>query len=485
MASTTQVQISNLFNLMVQIDPRIEMYHFGFRSDILKNIDNNFDQNNTKGRQFPHLHFDVPEYAEFTETADYYGTKENIQISLYFDALQDYQNDGSANTKNLIEQWADLKSIAQDFIINFKTVFCDKYQAGYFSFPRFEQMAYGKNDRLITWKVSFILTHVIPCTEEGNKIDTSLLPDNIEETDLENWKSQGPSPGRCATILGMLSTDDLLNCILPTYDFADVATQNATTAQQKLDLTNWLCAAPPTYENTHSLLFNGVSDYVEFPQTGDFDWQTSSTFTISAWIKISSYTARNTIYSKTSSPTFKGFWFRVDATTGRLFAFVAVAAASNSVRITSTNVVPLNTWTHVAWTYNGNGLASGMEFYIDGVQETKVIINDNLIGNAQTTDLGRIGATSDNAYHLNGYLTEFRVWNVAQNAAFISDDYNGGAPKEAQDKVNSIGLPRFGIDASWQDLFNNWRFMDESNTPIESFQTNTTIKAIRTTDVPI
>ena len=68
--------------------------------------------------------------------------------------------------------------------------------------------------------------------------------------------------------------------------------------------------------------------------------------------------------------------------------------------------------------------------------------------------------------------------------AFILDDYNGGNPKEALDKTNAIGLPRFRPNAIYQALYVNWRFQDERPVSNEAYQTAPTIRAIRTTDVP-
>lgn len=190
MATTTQVQISNVLNLMTQLDSRLQFYHFGWRSDILRNIDNNFDNNNVKGRLFPALHWAVPEFTQYVEPVQYDALKEEVEMTLYFDDLQDYNNDGSLKTKNLIEQWSDLKQIAEDFIANFEVVMCGHFKAGFITTsPKFEQFSHGHNDRLITWRVTFILTHFIPCTEASNKVDVSLLPPTIDDVDIENWKA--------------------------------------------------------------------------------------------------------------------------------------------------------------------------------------------------------------------------------------------------------------------------------------------------------
>lgn len=184
--NTTIIQISNIFNLMTQADSRLKFYHFGWRSDINKNIENNFDPGNSTGRMFPALHFDIPDYFEPTQEENYLGFNQDIAINLYFDDLQGYDNSGSQTIKTLIEQWADVKQIAEDFICNLAQVL-EYYNIGFIrTQPRYEPRANLHNDKLITFQVSFILSHVAECTREQNKIDLSALPEYIERKDLEN-----------------------------------------------------------------------------------------------------------------------------------------------------------------------------------------------------------------------------------------------------------------------------------------------------------
>src|SRR5687767_9203041 len=46
--------------------------------------------------------------------------------------------------------------------------------------------------------------------------------------------------------------------------------------------------------------------------------------------------------------------------------------------------IPLNTWTHVAFTYDGSGKASGITLYINGRQTPQVIHYDRLYKSIKT-----------------------------------------------------------------------------------------------------
>lgn len=185
--STTLTQISNIFNLMTQQETRLASYHFGWRSDINRNVSNNYDPKFSKGREFPALMFEPPESIQAQEEPEYLGSDEDIEILLYFDALQDYNNDGSANTLNLVEQWSNLKTIAKDFMANLVNVLSNKYgnQLKLENNPRYVPRSNLHNAKLITWEVSFTLSHQVPCTDEAFQIDLSQLPDDIPEEDIE------------------------------------------------------------------------------------------------------------------------------------------------------------------------------------------------------------------------------------------------------------------------------------------------------------
>lgn len=235
---TTITQISNIFNLLSQIDVRIFNYHHGYRYDINQNITNNFDPSNDTGRLFPAVMFDVPDNVKYVDKVDYIDVQEEIQVTLYFDDLQGYNNDGSQNVLNPVEQWQRLKQIAEDFLANFRYLFEEKYGAGSLGLPTFVPRSNLYNLDIITWEVSFQLIHAIPCTEDQYIIDENDFPDTLDEDDLE--RTTGTPPTACDRIISQLNDTLLLTCVLPLYNFAQTATQNALSVQQVLDLKTWL-----------------------------------------------------------------------------------------------------------------------------------------------------------------------------------------------------------------------------------------------------
>ena len=79
-----------------------------------------------------------------------------------------------------------MKNIADDFIANMVVVIGhEKYNIGHISLPKKIQRSNMHNQRLLTWEVSFTLTHTVHCTLEENKIDLGALPNTLQETDIE------------------------------------------------------------------------------------------------------------------------------------------------------------------------------------------------------------------------------------------------------------------------------------------------------------
>jgi len=131
--------------------------------------------------------FEPPESFTDQNEPNYLEREEDIDITLYFDDLQHYNNDGTANILNLIEQWDYLRAIVKDFLANFVVVSgVDKYNIGaIINNPKSVLRSDQHNERLIVWEVTFTFRHNAPCTEEANQVDLSLLPDTIQETDIE------------------------------------------------------------------------------------------------------------------------------------------------------------------------------------------------------------------------------------------------------------------------------------------------------------
>ena len=100
--------------------------------------------------------------------------------------------------------------------------------------------------------------------------------------------------------------------------------------------------------------------------------------------------------------TFNSQRIRVYATRGEAWGQVSP----------NSSIIPLNTWTHIVWTYANGGL-----LYINGISQGSQI-GSGLLSTNNTNIL--IGAA------LDGAIANYKMYNVALSAQQVLDNYNAG-----------------------------------------------------------
>ncbi|HXB69389.1 MAG TPA: DUF1553 domain-containing protein [Candidatus Acidoferrales bacterium] len=148
--------------------------------------------------------------------------------------------------------------------------------------------------------------------------------------------------------------------------------------------------------------------YIDAGNVGNFGFYDS--FTLSAWINPSS--GAGTIVSRANDEV-EGKGFALFLKDGHLSANLIQRWLDDGVRVESEASVPLNRWSHVALTYDGSRLASGVRLYIDG-QAAKVRIPLDYMN--QPFDVKqplRIGAGLGPANRFQGRIAQVRVYRAA------------------------------------------------------------------------
>ena len=147
--------------------------------------------------------------------------------------------------------------------------------------------------------------------------------------------------------------------------------------------------------------FNG-SSYLTVPADVAFSFGTNA-YTIEAWVFL---TARNSTWGSQiigghnygSNPNFLLYV----NTAGNLI-FQAVATS-----ITSTQTIPLNTWTHVAFTNSGLSTNTTYSLYINGVRENTTVATPPTVSSTINIAIG--SSTNDDAgARLTGYISNLRI----------------------------------------------------------------------------
>ncbi len=187
--------------------------------------------------------------------------------------------------------------------------------------------------------------------------------------------------------------------------------------------------------NVYSMNFDSASsDYIDVGN--DVSLQFSSSFTISAWVKIDlNDTGNNAIISKDSSAS-NGAGYHISFRTGN--SVHAWSYDANS-KLTATGLTT-NTWYHIVFIFESTGGSNGNQsLYINaGTPVTNTITNFA----ASTIKNLRIGESEVlSGYNTNGKIDEVGIWNTDLSSTQVSEIYNGTSTNLTKDLSTVAGGP--------------------------------------------
>ncbi|MBI2530351.1 MAG: hypothetical protein HYW05_04375 [Candidatus Diapherotrites archaeon] len=178
----------------------------------------------------------------------------------------------------------------------------------------------------------------------------------------------------------------------------------------------------------NALGFDGINDYIDVSNESLFDFERTSPFTLSAWVKWASGTTQTLLSKQTSAGNAPG-WLLIVNANGTLAMWLVndAGAGWNLIHVDSVSSIGLGTWNHVVMTYDGSSTAAGVKLFINGNQSGTTIVTNTLsasilnnvdvwIGNRQFADIP-----------FNGTIDEAAIWNRALGAGEILEHYKRGA----------------------------------------------------------
>jgi len=144
----------------------------------------------------------------------------------------------------------------------------------------------------------------------------------------------------------------------------------------------------------------------------------SGAVTVEAWVKLASYTGWSSILTKGADQGGEYSLRQDDLGTGHLRFSINDSDTGTWGMVDSASVLSLNTWHHVAGTYDG----TTMNVYIDGVLDGTAAVALPVVTNTQPVYIGVDipGATE----YLDGAVCEARIWNVVRTADQIKAAMN-------------------------------------------------------------
>jgi hypothetical protein len=166
-------------------------------------------------------------------------------------------------------------------------------------------------------------------------------------------------------------------------------------------------------KNGNALSFDGVNDYVTVADANDLDLTTG--MTVEAWVRPAALSGWNTVVMKEGTSTTLAYGLY--ANDSNPWPAVTVRISSNDQSAIGTSPLPLNTWTHLAATYDG----ANLRLYVNGVQAGSRAQTGSMLTSTRAL---RIGGNLVWGEYLNGLIDDVRIYNRALTAAEIQTDMN-------------------------------------------------------------
>ncbi|MFI7228439.1 LamG-like jellyroll fold domain-containing protein [Nonomuraea angiospora] len=159
-----------------------------------------------------------------------------------------------------------------------------------------------------------------------------------------------------------------------------------------------------------ALSFNGTSSWVTVADSASL--RLTGGMTLEAWVRPTSVSGWRTVLMKEFGADL-AYAIMGSGGSGPA-AFIYTSSGANAPAASN---LPLNTWSHVAATYDG----STLRMFVNGTQ----VATNPTGGNLRTgTSPLRIGGNSGSGEYFSGLIDEVRVYNKALTAAEITTDMN-------------------------------------------------------------
>ncbi len=162
--------------------------------------------------------------------------------------------------------------------------------------------------------------------------------------------------------------------------------------------------------------FDGVNDYIDMGDDRDLEFINAS-FSTSAWVKVAGGQGTfRTILSDYITPGEGGYDLYADSSN----QYGVYFRNSTSISNIAASAVTLNSWAHVATSYN----RTHAFLCVNGICTSPTAVLDMNIGNTKNFLIGARHAGSVELY-FNGTIDEVRIYNRALTAEEVAGLYNG------------------------------------------------------------
>lgn len=187
-----------------------------------------------------------------------------------------------------------------------------------------------------------------------------------------------------------------------------------------------------------AISFDGVDDFVNIADANSLDL--TNGMTLEAWVNASNLTGYKTAICKENGTTNLAYALSPNngaTNTSNQRPNSRIRIGSNTRTVTGTSKLSLNTWTHLAITYDG----TTMRLYVNGTQTSTLATTGSITA---TTNPLRIGGTTALGQYFTGLIDEVRVYNRALAASEIQTDMNTPIAPDAINPTITMTAPAAG-----------------------------------------
>jgi hypothetical protein len=180
----------------------------------------------------------------------------------------------------------------------------------------------------------------------------------------------------------------------------------------------------------NALVFNGTSALVTINDSTSLHLTTA--MTLEAWVNPSAVSSawRDVVYKGNDN-----YFLEASTTTSGGVPCGAGTFGTANVWALGTAVLAMNTWTHIATTYDG----ATLRFYVNGVQVSTLAQTGAMVTSSNPL---QIGGDSIYGQYFQGTIDEVRVYNTALTAAQIQADMNTPINATPDTQASAIHLRR-------------------------------------------
>ena len=166
--------------------------------------------------------------------------------------------------------------------------------------------------------------------------------------------------------------------------------------------------------------FDGAGDFVIVPDSSSLN--PTEAITVDFWVFVTATQGERDIVSKDGESSDRQYLVSA-ASSNRFRAHISVVGTATFQNFDGATLVLLNTWCHVAMTYDG----ATLKLYVNGVLDGSMPVSGPIITTTQPVRIGGGSPPGTNPWYSPGLIDEVEIFNRALSGAEIQSIYDAGS----------------------------------------------------------